>query len=156
VKRNTKKVGDLSELMVMAAFLDNGYTIAKPFGENARYDFLADKDGYISRVQVKSGWLRRGVVTFSCESSHYHRGGCARGYLEQADVFGVYCRDSGAVYVIPVGEVGRRGSFRLAPTRNGQRSGVRWAEDHVVAKLTPPELVGLPLWDGVANAGAPL
>jgi hypothetical protein len=155
VKRNTKSKGDISELMVMAAFLEKGYAVAKPFGENARYDFVAERDGQFVRVQVKSGWISADVVVFNCFSSHAHRGSPSRMYLGDADVFGIYCRGTNTVYVTPVAEMAHRGFLRLRPTKNGQRKGVRWAADYAVARLSPPDLVGLPLGDGVAEGATP-
>ena len=62
--------------MVMAAFLHKAAHRRQALWRETRVTgFLADKDVRITRVQVKSGWLRRGVVTFSCKSSHYVRWG---------------------------------------------------------------------------------
>jgi len=139
----------------MAAFLESGHLISQPFGENARYDFLAEKEGRFIRVQVKTGWIRDGVVRFNCVSNHYHRGGGDRGYIDEADVFAVYCRSVSTVFCVPVGEVHHRGFLRVTPTINRQTRKIRWAADYVLAKLAPPDLVGLLPADGVAKAGAP-
>jgi hypothetical protein len=156
MKRDTKIKGDISELMAMAAFIDRGFTVAKPFGENARYDFLAEHAGGCQRVQVKTGRVRNGVVIFNCQSSHYHRhGGQARNYLDEADLFAVYCREANSVYTVPVDGVGTRGSLRLGAPKNGQRSGIRWAEDHAFAEIAVPDLVGLPGGSGVAEDATP-
>jgi hypothetical protein len=47
-----------------------GYLVSIPFGEDHRYDLVVEKDGILSRVQVKTGRLRNGVVMFNCYSSH--------------------------------------------------------------------------------------
>jgi len=54
-RRDTKSIGDRSEAMVLAALVRNGYQCSIPFGENRRYDILADDGERIHRVQVKTG-----------------------------------------------------------------------------------------------------
>jgi hypothetical protein len=72
-KRNTKSVGDLSEVMVIAALVRAGYLVSIPFGENHRYDVIADDGVQLLRIQVKTGRLRGGAINFWCRSSHQHR-----------------------------------------------------------------------------------
>jgi len=95
VKRNTKRKGEISELRVMHDLVRAGYLVSIPFGEDHRYDLIIEKDTVLSRVQVKTGRLRKGVVLFNCYSSHTHRGGSAcRVYTGQVEYFGVYCPDN--------------------------------------------------------------
>jgi len=92
VKRNTKRAGDVAELRVMCDLVRSGYGVAIPFGEDNRYDLIVEKDGVLSRVQVKSGRLRNGAIVFNCYSSHTHRGGAScRRYEGEVEYFAVYC-----------------------------------------------------------------
>ena len=85
-------------MRVMLALVAAGYRVAIPFGEDQRYDLIIEKDNVLSRVQVKTGRLRKGVVMFNCSSSHAHRGGVAcRVYTGEIEYFGVYCPDTNAV-----------------------------------------------------------
>lgn len=71
MKRDTKKIGTISELMVMAALVRQGYRLLVPYGDSARYDVVIEAaDGSLSRVQIKTGRLRNGVVVFRACSSH--------------------------------------------------------------------------------------
>jgi hypothetical protein len=72
-RRNTKAIGNFSEIMVMAALVRAGYFVAVPLGHNSRYDLIAEKENKLLRVQVKTGRLRKGAVLFACYSSHAHR-----------------------------------------------------------------------------------
>ena len=105
VKRNTKRVGDISEIMVLGALIRADYYVSVPFGENQRYDLIAEKDNVLYRVQVKSGRLRKGAILFACYSSHGHRGGGLRRYDGEVDLFGVYCPDVDSIYLIPMAEI---------------------------------------------------
>jgi PD-(D/E)XK endonuclease len=134
-KRDTKRVGDASEACVLAALVKAGYSVLLPFGENHRYDLVIDDGRRLQRVQVKTGRLRRGVVAYSCSSSHTHRGGvAARPYFGQADVIAVYCPQNGKVYLVPEHEfVATRAHLRLADPQNNQSRRIRWARDFELA-----------------------
>ncbi len=151
MKRNTKLIGNISELAVMMALRGLGYDLAVPWGDCARYDLLADKDGVVSRIQVKTGRLRRGVILFATCSSHEHRGGTFRKYDGEIDYFGVFCADVEAVFLVPIGEARLGGSLRCEPTKNGQRSKIRWAKDYFLASLSLQTL-GTWVADAVSNA----
>ena len=42
---NKKQIGNLTELKCISAFYELGYSISIPYGENNRYDFIADIGG---------------------------------------------------------------------------------------------------------------
>jgi hypothetical protein len=133
-KRDTKRIGDRSEIEVMAGLNRAGYAVFVPFGENHRFDLIASKDGTLSRVQVKTGRLRRGVILFACWSSHSHRKGpSVRTYAGEIDYFAVYCPDVDRVFMVPIGDVRTSGALRWLPTKNGQNSRVRWALPYILA-----------------------
>lgn len=126
--RNTKRKGDISEARVLCALLDLGYLVSVPFGENQRYDLLIDDGETISRVQVKTGRLRNGVILFSTVSTHAHRGRPAQPYHGQVEYVAVYCPDTEKVYIVPESHLTRSlGSLRITPTKNNVAKTVRWA-----------------------------
>lgn len=128
--------------MVLARLLEVYPLVLIPFGENQRYDLLIDDAGDFVRVQCKTGRLRNGVVRFNACSFTYHHPNnqgtrpYRHHYRGAADLFGIYCRDTGKVYLVPVEEVGtREGCLRVAPAKNRQSKKVRWAKDF---ELRPP------------------
>lgn len=130
--------GNLSLVKAIASFMEAGFLCSNPIGDGCVYDLVVDDGSRLQRVQVKSGRVRRGTVEFQTKSNNgrYQRGPC-RNYRDKADLFAVYCPENGAVYVIPVREVGVSiGYLRLDPPRNNQKSGVRWAEDYRLKPLT--------------------
>jgi len=133
-KRDTKSIGDISEAEVLVAMIKGGYLVSKPFGENARYDLIADDGVRLLRIQVKTGRVRGDVIRFNCCSSHAHRGGKERPYFGQIDYIAVYCPETRKIYLIPESDlVATRAHLRLAPTRNGQTRQVRWASAYELA-----------------------
>lgn len=138
-----KTTGDRTEAHVLAALVETYATVLVPWGEQQRYDFVVeDHAGEFLRIQAKTGRLRDGAVRFNtCSSTaHHRRGGGGSGtsldYRGAADCFAVHCAATGAVYLVPVHEVGtREASLRVEPARNGQRAGIRFAADY---QLHPP------------------
>ena len=132
-KRDTKSIGDRSEMEAARALVRAGYIVAVPFGDSHRYDLIVDKDGILSRVQVKTGRLRNGAVLFSPWSSHSHRNGPSiRTYAGEVEYIAVYCREIEAVFLVPIDDVNTTGTLRLLPTKNKQYSRVRWASAYLV------------------------
>ncbi len=131
-------MGDIAELAVMTALVRAGYRICVPFGENHRYDLIADGYGKLLRVQVKNGNLRKGAIRVPCSSSHSHRGGPAcRRYTGEIDAFGVYCPQRSEVYLVPIEDVELlfRVQLRVEPTRNGQVKKLRWARQYLLGTV---------------------
>jgi hypothetical protein len=102
---NTKDKGDISEAMVQARYIELGYTVLTPFGENDRYDFVLEdpREGFI-RVQVKTA---RSVddnrievqVRSSCEYSK-------EDYHGDVDVITGYHPETDTIVEIPIEECG--------------------------------------------------
>lgn len=127
-RRSTKKIGDISEAHVIAAFTKRGYKVLLPFGEDHRYDLVIDDGEKLSRVQVKTGRLRGGVIKYNCSSSHAHRGGTNRPYFGQIEYLAVYCPETERVYVLPEKELtGTNAHLRLSPPLNNMVKTIRWA-----------------------------
>ena len=126
------EVGERAEAAVLAALVAAGKEVLTPFGAHRGYDLAYAENGRLVKVQCKAGRHRRGAVAFR---TYYEGRGPARDYRGEIDVFGVYCHSRGEVYLVPVEDVPLRGAtLRLEPTLNGQRAGVRWASDYLLAR----------------------
>ncbi len=126
---NTSTVGTRTEGIVLAALIRAGLTVLLPFGDGHRYDLAVDDGGKLVRVQCKTAVYRQGCVVFKATSQR--RDGTEYGYTGDADVFGVYCPDRDAVYLVPVGDVtSLRVRLRVEHPRNNRVSDVRYASDY--------------------------
>jgi hypothetical protein len=136
-KRDTKSIGDLSEAMVIAALVSHGYLVSIPFGENHRYDVIADDGERLLRIQIKTGRLRGGIINYACSSTHQHRrsGPTAnRPYFGQIEFLAVFCPGNGKVYLVPESElVATRAHLRVSPCLNRQLRNIRWAAEYELA-----------------------
>jgi hypothetical protein len=102
-----------------------------------RYDLVVDNlDGTFNRVQCKTGVLKgNGAVVHFRAYSVDGRRPHALPYHGQVDSFGVYCPQSGQVYLVPMtalGAVSTVVSLRLRPARSGQHHGIRYASAYLV------------------------
>jgi hypothetical protein len=135
---HTKSKGDRSTLAVMLGLQAAGFAVSVPFGENTRYDLLADDGNAIIRVQCKTGRLRNGAVLFATCSFYAHHPNpkiTHRDYHGDVDAFGVYCMRLGSVYLIPISDLPNRrmATLRIAPPLNSQYEKVRFAIDYEIA-----------------------
>lgn len=130
-----KSKGDVSELMVTARLIELGRAVLKPIGDNQRYDLVVEDAGEFKRVQVKTGYTdsqASSCIRFpTCSSANHTVGGKKHDYRGEVDYFAVYYPVTRTVYWVPVNDVGTSvASLRLAPARNGQTVGVRFARDY--------------------------
>jgi hypothetical protein len=131
---NSKAKGELSEAIILAHLIRKGYAVSLPFGNNQRYDLIYEDGARLVRAQCKTGRLVNGRILFAPFSINGFTGKKSN-YHGSVDVFLVYCPHTETVYQVPIDETGsERNSYialRVAPSRNNQSQGVRWAKDFV-------------------------
>jgi hypothetical protein len=121
----------------MLALRAVGFDVLIPFGENTRYDLAIDNGESLARVQCKTGRLYNGAVVWNTCSSYAHHPNPKPKKLDyhgEIEYFGVYCRETGSVYLVPIQDVPvmRQASIRVEPARNGQRKFVREADPYEI------------------------
>ncbi len=122
-----KTKGSIAELAVASRLMRDGWCVLVPFGENARYDLVAEKEGRFLRVQVKYVTPKDGKLYVNCRSSnnwmviHYS--------AKEIDVIAAYDSRSEKVYFVPIDQIRKSAmSLRLTDARNGQKAKVRYAK----------------------------
>src|SRR3712207_6379266 len=104
-----KTKGDTAELKVAADLVARGYRIALPFGEDADYDLIVEREGRLERVQVKYTESRDGVVVVRCKSHSLTNGRVrqTKRYTSQTiEWLAVYDRVTDRCYYVPAIELG--------------------------------------------------
>jgi hypothetical protein len=133
---NSKTVGERSEAMVLSRFLQLGYIVLIPFGDNQRYDFVIDRGiglGF-EKIQVKTARLKEGFIEFNGHSSQCHRGKGSRGYKGECDYFAAYCPQNNECYFIKVDDCTHTSVIlRLTTPKNNQKLKVKYAKDYILA-----------------------
>ncbi len=128
---HTKLKGDIGELITAQELLKRGWHIAFPYGENHKYDLIAEKEGVMRRIQVKSVMPKNGVLHINCRSSNNWS---AVSYSKKDfEVLAAVDLKASKVYFIPSEKMCKNLiNLRLESTKNSQKKGINLAEDFTV------------------------
>ena len=127
-------IGEITEQQVAVEFLKLGVLISKPLVQSSKYDFVADINHNLYKIQVKTGTFKENAyLEFATSTSHTNaKGTVNHSYTsDEIDYFAtIYDNEC---YIIPVTECGCRGQrLRLKPTKNGQTVGIKFAKDYLL------------------------
>lgn len=107
----TQMLGDTVELKCITKFIELGYYCSIPYGNSSKYDFIADIDGRLVRMQCKkSSYVRRdGIVdtnSIKFHTSHQTTNTkCTKRFKYNENEIDYFCTwFDGSVYVVPVNE----------------------------------------------------
>ena len=136
MKVTTYDRGNISEGIVMSAYIKAGLMVSVPFGTGAPYDLIVDNGSRLCKVQVKTGWFWKGCILYKSQrrvrEAHPH---AARPYTEtEVDYFVIYYPPADSIYVVPFKMFGGTGCLRIDPVQNGQKKLIRWAKDFTWVK----------------------
>lgn len=133
----SKQKGNLTELQCITAFYELGYQISIPYGENSRYDFIADINGDLIKVQVKTSRVKKEneAIVFACRSTNVNTKGTNyhRYTKEQIDYFATFW--NGKCYLVPVEECSVEKVLRFCYPSSGQKKGITLAEEYELKKV---------------------
>jgi hypothetical protein len=127
--------GGLAELKIAAAAADLGIDVYRPMIDGARCDLVFGIGRRLLRVQCKWAALKGDLVVIRLRTSRHSP---SRGYVtttydaSEIDGIAAYSHDLDRCFYMPIEEFEHR-SFaylRIAPARNGQRVGVKMADDY--------------------------
>ena len=131
---HTKLKGDIGQLIVATDLISKGWHIAFPYGENLKYDLIAEKDGICKRIQVKAVMPKNEVLHINCRSSnnwsvvHYS--------VEDFEILAAVDLSTRDVYFIPSDRIHRNLiNLRLKPAKNSQKKGINLAQDFSTLKV---------------------
>lgn len=135
VKRDTNRIGEISETAIILRFLQLGYIVLTPYGGNQRYDLvIEDHKEKLWRIQSKSAWIDKDGTVLKFDTANHNVTGKnrqLRHYRGQCDYFALYSAELNKVYLIPVDEVGTtKAHLRLTPPKNKNQYGYRMASDY--------------------------
>ncbi|MFH1745218.1 MAG: group I intron-associated PD-(D/E)XK endonuclease [bacterium] len=123
-----KTKGDIAEMRIAADLLEKGWHVLFPYGENNRYDLVAEKSGKFIRVQVKYVTPKNGSLDVNCRSSNNWN--VVSYTAKEIDYIGVFDSDSENIYYIPSGLMNKNlFKIRLKPSKNNQRKRINLSED---------------------------
>jgi hypothetical protein len=116
---NTKRRGEVAEAAFLHKAASLGFSVAKPWGESDRYDFMVDCGTRIWRVQVKSAHSSalNGYSFHACGNVRKNR------YTRRDIDFIVgYVVPDDVWYVIPIEAYGERTTIKVFPSSRRRMS----------------------------------
>ncbi|MBI5144170.1 MAG: hypothetical protein HZA30_03790 [Candidatus Omnitrophica bacterium] len=125
-----KTKGSIWEMIVASKLLKMGWNVLFPFGENNRYDLVAEKNSKFVKVQVKYVTPRKGVLDVNCRSSN--NWSIDKYTPRQVDFIAAYDSKNNGVYFIPSEKFNAtRIKLRVKPTKNKQELNIKYAKDFI-------------------------
>ena len=128
---NSHFIGEITEQQVTLEFLKQGILISKPLVQSSRYDFIADINNKLYKIQVKTGRFKEeSYLEFATSTSHTNTKGTINISYSEDDVDFFATMYNGQCYLIPYRLCGKRAQrLRFVPTKNGQTKGILFAKD---------------------------
>jgi len=134
-----KRKGDISELRAMAKLTELGADLYTPHGENTRSDIIADIDGVLLRLQVKTARNCGDTMKFNCSSRKSNMSETTQhDYKGEIDGFLVFYPDGSSkesFYFVPIEKATKTAmSIRLQKPKNNQSKNINMAENFKLTK----------------------
>ena len=131
----TSQKGGVAELAIAAEAFKIGIDVFRPMVDGARCDLIFDTGVHLLKVQCKWATCKGDLVVVRLRTSRHTP---SRGYVSttysasEIDGIAAYCGDLARCFFLPIEEFEHRtfAHLRLAPARNGQRLGVKMADDY--------------------------
>ena len=130
-KLNSHFIGEITEQQVALEFLKLGILISKPLVQSSKYDFIADINHNLYKIQVKTGSFKEDAyLEFATSTSHTNTKGTLNLTYSKEDVDFFATMYENQCYLIPYELCGKREQrLRFVPTKNGQVKGILFAKD---------------------------
>lgn len=137
---NSKDKGNIGEAIVLAEFTKRQIQVAIPFGDNARYDLIAEFNGKLNKIQVKyCGQItENNSFTCPCASSTNHTTNKhLTTYDNDVDYMAFYITSIDKLLLVPIEQLAGKKTitFRLEAPKNGQKIGINLVDDYLLDKI---------------------
>lgn len=142
---NNKDKGNIGESVVLAEFIKRGITVSIPFGDNARYDLVADFNGRLNKIQVKYCNQKESdnhSIACPCSSCTNHtKNKGKQTYKNDIDYFAFYMVEWNVTLLVPISEIENKKEvrFRMDKPRNNNKAGIHFVDDYLLDKIIPTQ-----------------
>lgn len=130
---NSKMKGQISEARALYEFQKYSIPVCIPWGDNERYDLIAEFDGKFNRIQVKTCNEEENgaIVCYARSSTNHTTNRNLTTYENEVDYFVFVNQTRDWVALVPMEEIGKNKAIRLrvVPPANRQTKGIRYFED---------------------------
>lgn len=103
---NTKRIGNIGEAAVLNKFVEMQIPVYIPFGDNESADLIAEFNGKLNKIQVKTSESKGSEYVVSLRSSTIRHGKDYRKVYTDSDIdyFAVYNIHSKILLLLPIAE----------------------------------------------------
>lgn len=130
MKLHAKTKGTAGEMAVAKNLMLNGYGVFYELGDNSKIDLIAEKDGKLTKIQVKSYTSIREeyVDVRGTKSGPNYR---FKYSTSDIDIFAIYILDLDKILYIPSDFLNNQSmiTIRLKPSKNRQKKGVHFFDE---------------------------
>lgn len=112
---NTKRVGNIGEAAVLNKFVEMEIPVYIPFGDNESADLIAEFNGKLNKIQVKTSESKELEYVVSLRSSTIRHGKDYRKVYNENDIdyFAVYNVYSKILVLLPIKEFANRVAIKI-------------------------------------------
>jgi hypothetical protein len=133
---NSKRIGNIGEAKALCKFVELGIPVYIPFGDNEKADLIAEFNGKLNKIQVKTSQKAEdGKMIFDLTSSTQHRkNGEKHIYTDnEIDYFVCYNIQRDKIFLIPVNETpSTRITIRYEKSKNNQIQNIKLEQDYLI------------------------
>ena len=138
---DTKIKGNLTEMECMTAFMELGFEVSIPFGEDSRYDFIADVNDKLYKIQCKTsseildGEDVIGIKFKTVRQSGSNTTNWSRTKYEPNEVDFFATSYNKKCYLVPLNECSNEKTLRIRLPKNNQTKGISFLKDYELSEV---------------------
>lgn len=136
---NNKTKGNTSEARALYEFQKYNIPVCIPWGDNERYDMIAEFNGKLNRIQVKtSNEEQNGAICCYTRSSTNHTTNKKLStYINEVDYFVFVNQTYDLIAIVPIEDIGERKQIRLRIREplNNQTEKSKYFKDYSFEKM---------------------
>ena len=105
---NNKSIGNIGEAKALAKFVEYGFPVFIPFGENEKADMIVEFNNKLNRIQVKTSFhADQGKMIFDLTSNRKIKNNYIRRKYEQNEIDYFVCYNvlRNKLYLIPIEDI---------------------------------------------------
>lgn len=101
--RNTTNIGNIGQAKTVAKFVELGVPVYTPFGEGYTADLIADFNGKLNRIQIKTteNLHDDSYMIWKLMKQQGYHGNKVKYTADEVDYFAVYCVETDILCLVP-------------------------------------------------------
>lgn len=131
---STKQKGNITEMQCAIAFMQYGFKVSFPYGEDCKYDMIIDTGNHLYRIQCKTSTAlsnKEDGFKFKTRSTVITTHGAKASSYSKEDIDAFATMYEGQCYVVPIQDCGiNEKTLRFHYPKNGQHKNISLAENY--------------------------